>query len=105
LLTYTVGKRTNEIGIRMALGAKRRDVLLMIIRESLGPVLIGVTAGTAGAFAATRYVQSLLFGMSRPDTLAIGGALLLLVTIGVVSAAIPARQASRIDPLKALRYE
>jgi len=105
LLTYTIGKRTNEIGIRMALGAKRRDVLLMIVRESINPVLIGVAAGTATAWAATRYLQSLLFGMSRPDMLAIGGALLLLVTVAAFAAAIPARHASRIDPLKALRHE
>jgi predicted permease len=105
LLSYTVSRRTSEIGLHMALGAQKADVIRMIVAESLAPVAVGLAVGTLVAFALTRFVQTLLFGVSRPDPLIIAGAVALFMMIGATAAALPARRASLIDPLKALRYE
>jgi predicted permease len=105
LLSYTVSRRTSEIGLHMALGAQKQDVIRMIVSESLVPVALGLVFGTVVAFALTRFVQSLLYGLSRPDPWIIAGAVVLFISIAAVAAALPAHRASLIDPLKALRYE
>jgi predicted permease len=102
LLAYTVGRRTPDIGIHMALGAQRRDVVRMVVADSLAPVAAGLTAGIALAFGATRFVQSMLFGIAQPDALTIAAAAVLFFTLAGIAAAVPARHASRIDPVKAL---
>lgn len=105
VMTYGVVRRTNEIGIRMALGARESGVLWMVLRESLVVLGIGVAVGVPATLAAARLVQSGLFGLSPFDPLT------LCVAIGVVSAVtllagyLPARQATRVDPMVALRYE
>jgi len=105
LLAYNVSRRTSEIGLHMALGAQRFDVLRMIVGESLTSIGIGLGLGIAVAFALSRFVESMLFGVSRPDPLIISAAIVLFLTIASLAAALPALRASRIDPLKALRYE
>jgi predicted permease len=105
MLAYTVTWRTSEIGIRMALGAQRPAVVRMVIRESLLPVAAGILLGLAGALALTRWVESILFGVSKHDPLTIGAAALLFLLTAGIAAFVPARRASRIDPTHALRYE
>ena len=105
LMAYTVTRRTQEIGIRIALGAQRRQVRRMILGETLVVVLLGVAIGVPCALAATRLIAHLLFGLSPADpaTLAIATAMLLLV--GATAGYTPARRAMRVDPLVALRNE
>lgn len=105
LLSYAVSRRTSEIGLRMALGTQRSEVVRMIVRESLIPVLFGLLLGIGVAFALTRFVASMLFGLSGPDPLIIAGAVLMFMAISTIAAALPAHRASLIDPLRALRYE
>src|SRR5262245_9967328 len=105
LLSYAVSRRTSEIGLHMALGAQRSEVIRMVVRESLTSVVVGLFLGIAVAFALTRFVASMLFGLSGPDPLIIIGAVLMFMAIAAVAAALPAHRASLIDPLKALRYE
>ncbi|MEO5959326.1 MAG: FtsX-like permease family protein, partial [Opitutaceae bacterium] len=105
LLSYTVLRRTGEIGVRMALGALPGHVLRMILRESLVLIAFGVTLGLAGAWAASRLIASRLFGLSPTDPTTYGAVALLLVAVGVIAALLPARRAARIDPMIALRAE
>jgi predicted permease len=105
LMSYNVGRRTNEIGIRMALGARGRDVLGLVMKESMMLVGVGVVIGLIFAFAAGRLVQSLLFGLAATDPLTVGAAVLLLVSVSALAGYLPARRASRVDPLVALHYE
>jgi ABC-type antimicrobial peptide transport system permease subunit len=102
---YSVRGRTNEIGVRMALGASRANVLWLVLRQTLVLVAIGVAIGMPIALACTRFVKSLLFGLApgEPSTLAI--AVLTLAAVAVIAAFLPALRATRIDPLEALRYE
>lgn len=105
VISYTVTHHTREIGIRMALGAKTMDVLKLIVGKGLTLTLIGVGIGLLGAFALTRVMQTLLFGISATDWVTFTGVATLLTLVGVLAAAIPARRATKIDPLVALRYE
>jgi predicted permease len=105
IMAYSVAGRTNEIGIRMALGAQRDAVLWMILRESLLLVLIGVAIGLPAVAAAGRLISSLLFGITPADPLALILATGLMFLIGALASYIPANRAMRIDPMMALRYE
>lgn len=107
--SYSVSRRTNEIGIRMALGAPRRSILGMVLREVLLLVVIGVALGIAGSFITARLaeaaVSGLLFGLKITDTTVIASAAVVLVSVATLAGFLPARRASRVDPMVALRYE
>jgi predicted permease len=105
IMAYNVARRTNEIGVRMALGARTRQVLFMILRESSWLALLGITAGLAAALALTRFVRSMLYGLQPNDSATLIAATLLLLIIAITAAYGPARRASRIDPMQALRHE
>jgi predicted permease len=105
ILSYAVARRTNEIGIRMALGATHRDVLWLILREALTLVTGGVVIGLAGSLAATRLAAGLLFNLQPNDPLTIMLAALLLIIVALMASCIPARQATKVDPMQALRSQ
>jgi predicted permease len=105
VMAYAMGQRTREIGIRMALGARRIDVLLMMLRQALLPVGLGLLAGFAVALAISRTFAGLLYGVTSTDPVTYLSVCLLLLAIAAVAAYIPARHATRVDPLVALRYE
>ncbi|HZU25812.1 MAG TPA: ABC transporter permease [Bryobacteraceae bacterium] len=105
VMSYGVARRTNELGVRMALGAARHAVLWMVLGEALRLLLIGVAIGLALAVAAGRLMQSLLFGSKAFDPLAIGAATLMMAVVALCAGFLPARRATRIDPMVALRYE
>lgn len=105
VLAYSVSQRTHEVGIRMALGAGRRDVLRLFMGQGMRLVVLGLVIGLAGAFAVTRLMSSLLFGVSTTDTATFLVVALVLTAVGVLACYLPARRATRVDPLVALRYE
>ena len=105
VMSYTVARRTGEIGIRMALGAQRRDVLWHVLRETLLLVAIGLCIGLPAALASTRLIRNQLFGLKPTDPFASSAATLVLVVVAVFAGYLPARRASRVDPMVALRYE
>jgi ABC-type antimicrobial peptide transport system permease subunit len=100
-----VSQRTREIGIRMALGAEQRGVLTMILREGLGMVLVGLTIGVAGALALSRVMDGLLFGVEPSDPVTFIAVALILIAVAIVACLVPARRATTIDPLVALRAD
>lgn len=105
VMAFSVDQRTHEIGIRMALGARRFDILGMVLRQALVLVALGVAAGLAGAYVVTRVMSSLLFEVSATDGLTFGLVPLVLAGIALVASSIPARRATRVDPMVALRHE
>jgi predicted permease len=105
VMSYAVARRTHEIGIRMALGAQARDVVALVMRETMLLVVIGVAIGLAAALATTRLVSTLLYELSPTDPLTIALATMLLIGVAALAGYLPAQRAARVDPLVALRYE
>jgi predicted permease len=105
LMAYAVAGRTAEIGMRMALGARRRDVVWLVLREAIMLALAGVAAGVPAALWAARYAKSLLFGVSATDPAVVVGSIAIMAGVAILASYLPARRASRIDPMAALRYE
>lgn len=105
VLAYEVARRTHEIGIRMALGARAGQVVQVVLRETLWLVGIGIVIGLGAALATTRWVKSLLFGLEPHDPLTMGLAMLALLIVAALAGILPARRAARLDPLVALRHE
>ena len=105
LLACSVAQRTKEIGIRMALGAQASWVVALVLKGGARLVLVGIAVGLPAAWVASRWVKTMLFGVTPTDPVAIGGAMLLLITAAQLAAYLPARRASRVNPLAALRHD
>jgi putative ABC transport system permease protein len=105
VISYLTGQRTHEIGIRVALGASASDVLSMIVREGMRITLIGVGIGVAAALGLTRLIAKIIYGVSASDPLTFTSVAVLLSGVALLACYIPARRATRVDPIIALRYE
>src|SRR6266436_4796842 len=105
VLSFLVSKRTREIGIRLALGAQRRDVLLLIMKEGAKFSFVGIALGVAGAFAVTRLLASELYGVSATDPITYAGVAMVMILVTLLACYLPTRRAMRVDPMTALRYE
>jgi putative ABC transport system permease protein len=105
VMNYSLTLRTREIGLRMALGAQHREVLMLMLKQGLRLTLIGTAIGLAGALALTRLMSSLLFGVDAADPATFAVMVLLLIAVSMFACYLPARRATRIDPLIALRSE
>jgi putative ABC transport system permease protein len=105
IVTYSVAQRTQEMGLRMALGASRSDVLRLVIAQGMRFVLVGIAIGFAAALALTRLIKTLLFGTSATDPLTFATVIAVLISVSCLACYIPARRAARLDPLVALRCE
>jgi ABC-type antimicrobial peptide transport system permease subunit len=104
-MAYAVVRRTREIGIRIAVGAPRNSVLWLVLRETAVMIACGVALGVPAVLALARLVKSVLYGLRPEDPLAISAAVVILLSAAVMAAYLPARRASRVDPMVALRYE
>ncbi len=105
VISYSITVRTQEIGIRMALGAHRPAILIMVLRTGMVLTLIGATLGLAAAFVLTRWMSSMLFGITASDPATYATVLLVSLGAALLACLIPARRATQVDPLVALRYE
>jgi putative ABC transport system permease protein len=105
VLSFLVSRRTREIGIRLALGAQRRDVLWLVMKEGAIFAIAGVSLGLIAALAASRFLSSELYGVSPLDLLTYGSAAILMTVVTLLASYVPTRRAMRVDPLIALRYE
>jgi len=105
VMSYTVSQRTQEIGVRMALGAHAADVRSMILLQTIKLTTLGVAIGLVGAFVAARFLTSLVFGVGTHDPITFLGVAILLILVALVAAYVPAQRAMRVDPMVALRYE
>jgi ABC-type antimicrobial peptide transport system permease subunit len=105
VLSYMVGQRTKEIGVRMALGAQRVDVLCMVLRDGARMTLVGVVVGVVGAMGLTRLMASMLFGVKPMDPLTFIAVTSLLCAIAMLACYVPARRAMKVDPMEALRHQ
>jgi ABC-type antimicrobial peptide transport system permease subunit len=105
VLSYGVSQRTREFGIRMAVGAEAERILVLVLREALRVIGLGLAAGLAAAWVLGRMIGHLLYGVEPGDPASAGVAVTVLVAVGVIAAWVPARRASRVDPIRALRYE
>jgi putative ABC transport system permease protein len=105
VMSYSVSWQTHEIGIRMALGAKRGDVLGLVVRQGMTMAVIGLALGLIGAFAMSRVLRGMLYGVSPTDPLTFAGVSIVLLSVAFLACLIPARRATRVDPIIALRAE